>query len=302
MNLPPIAAIRVFECAARLGNFTKAGEELGMTQAAVSYQIKILEERLGVKLFVRKARQVELTVEGRKLSQSTSQAFTLLKRAFDEVRQDSAQILTLSVLPTFCTNWLVPRLHNFQALHPDLAVRVESTPKVADLFAGSADIGIRTGAGNWPGLAAHFLFTATASPLMSRAAYETYGPFETPRDLLKLRIIGDMWWWREWFKLAGDPDAPLPDHSVLELESQTMEVAATLGTPDGVVMATPAYFARELEQKILVAPFQTELDGLTHWLTYDESKAHLSKIKAFRDWILFDPNAFCLGRMPSAQS
>ena len=300
MKLPPITAIRAFECAARLSNFTKAGDELGMTQAAVSYQIKILEDRLGFKLFLRKARKVELTAQGRQLSQATSEAFHLLERAFARARENTEHILTLSVLPTFCSNWLIPRLSDFQNKHPHLSVRIDSSPRLVDIPAGEADIGIRTGEGDWPGLKSHFLFPGNGLPLMSKQAYETFGPFEQPRDLLKLRLISDLKWWREWFIKAGDPGAPLPENPALELESQNMEVAAALATGDAAVMAVPGFFAREIEQGLLVSPFRVQLEGLKNWLVYDPSQADEPKIKAFRDWILFDPNSFCLNH-PLAQ-
>ena len=158
MRLPPINAIRVFEAAARLGGFTRAAGELGMTQAAVSYQIKQLEDRLGFPLFVREGRRVNLTRQGEALSERTSEAFRILERAFDAARRGGDDILTISALPTFCENWLVPRLSAFQKAHPRLGVRIDADRRLVDVRGGEADIAVRVGSGDWPGLETRFLF------------------------------------------------------------------------------------------------------------------------------------------------
>ncbi|PWE18188.1 LysR family transcriptional regulator [Marinicauda salina] len=301
MRLPPINAIRVFEAAARLGGFTRAGEELGMTQAAVSYQIKQLEERLGFPLFVREGRRVSLTRQGEALSERTSEAFRMLERAFDAARRGGDDILTISALPTFCENWLVPRLSAFQKAHPRLGVRIDAERRLVDVRGGEADIAVRVGSGDWPGLETRFLFPGSVAPLVPAAAVAAHGPFERPEDLLKLRLIGPIEWWRGWFAAVGAGDAPLPERPALELETQTMEVAAAMGAGDAAVMVTPFYFASEIAAGALVKPFETELDeGAGHWLVYDPDRARTPKIRAFVEWVLFDPQAFCLNRATAA--
>ncbi|WP_297736333.1 LysR substrate-binding domain-containing protein [uncultured Maricaulis sp.] len=300
-NLPPVNAIRVFETAARLGNFTRTGEALGMTQAAVSYQIKMLEDRLGFTLFERKARHVELTARGARLARGTSDAFRLLERTFRDVREDRDSVLSLTALPTFCSNWLVPRIGAFQLDNPSLAVRIDSRSDLVDIKAGEADIGIRIGKGQWPGLEARRLFGDTTAPLVPRAALDRFGPFERPDDLLKLRLFGPISWWQDWFRTAGgDPDL-LPDRPALELETQTMEVSAAIASGDAATMVTPIYFAEQLASGALVAPFSTELDlGDGHYMVFDPTRAKEPKIKAFIAWMLFQPMAFCLNRTEPA--
>ncbi len=123
-DLPPLAAIRVFEAAARHLSFTRAAEELGMTQAAVSYQIRVLEERVGAPLFLRLARAVELTQTGRLLAPATSEALERLATAFAAARKDTGGVLSLSIVPTFAAHWLAPRIGGFQLKHPEIAVRI----------------------------------------------------------------------------------------------------------------------------------------------------------------------------------
>src|SRR5215217_6768878 len=131
-RLPPLAAVRAFEAAARLGSFTRAGEELAMTQSAVSYQIKLLEERLGLPLFLRQGRQVVLTEAGRQLSATVSDAFDSLRAAFAAVRAEAGSVLTISALHSLASNWLAPRLGAFQLANPSIAVRLSATNDLVD--------------------------------------------------------------------------------------------------------------------------------------------------------------------------
>lgn len=301
-SLPPLNAIRVFEAAARLGGFTRAAGELAMTQAAVSYQIRQLEDRLGVPLFVREPRGVTLTEAGQGLARRAGEALDLIAAAAEEVRYTNQEILTVTVLPTFCSNWLLPRLGAFQLAHPRLAVRIDTSRAMLDLRAGEADIAIRLGHGDWPGLASHFLFEDASAPLVPAGTVARFGPFERPRDLLKLRLFGPIDWWRRWFAEAGETDIALPARPALELETQMMEIAAALGAHDAASIVSPFYFQRQLAEGSLVQPFDVQVrDGRNHYLVYDAARAKSAKIRAFADWILLDPHAFCLagGLKPS---
>jgi LysR family glycine cleavage system transcriptional activator len=300
-QLPPISAIRVFESAARLGNFTRTGEALGMTQAAVSYQIKVLEDRLGFALFERKARHVELTQRGRRLSTGTSEAFRLLERTFQDVSEARDSVLTISALPTFCSNWLVPRIGSFQMAHPDLAVRIDTSDEIKDIKAGEADLALRSGYGEWDGLEARHLFKDTTAPVLSRAALQRFGPFEKPEDILRLRLFGPLHWWQAWFREQGVDPALLPARTALELETQTMEISAAIASGDAASMVTPIYFAEQLASGALVQPFKHESPhSHSHWLVFDKARAREPKIKAFIEWMLFQPLAFCLNQAEPA--
>src|SRR5262245_6297970 len=169
--LPPFPAIRCFEAAARRQSFTRAADELGMTQAAVSYQIKLLEERLGGPLFLRGARGVTLTETGRRLAPAVIDAFTALRTAFAATRDTAEGVLNISATTTFASNWLAQRLGSFQIAHPQIAVRLDVSGRLIDFSREEFDIAIRTrtGPGEWPGLTVHRLMEDEYTPMLSPA-------------------------------------------------------------------------------------------------------------------------------------
>lgn len=295
-RLPPINAIRVFEAAARLESFTRAGDELGMTQAAVSYQIKLLEERLGFALFRREPRRVTLTPRGRRLSASATEAFRVLEAAFGDAAKAAESVLTISTMPTFSANWLVPRLGAFQVAHPKLAVRVDTTHRLVDLTREDVDVGIRSGDGDWPGHEAKLLFDDSLAALAPAEAVARFGPFTHPRDVLRLRLIGPIDWWRKWFALGGVPDDELPERTTLELESQYAEVSAAISTGDAAAIVSPLYFTRELEAGVLVQPFDHLVPEGKVWVTYDRARRQSPKIRAFVRWVRAEAEAMTAGR------
>lgn len=291
MNLPPLAAIRVFEAAARHGNFTKAAEELGMTQAAVSYQIKLLEERLGTQLFYRKSRQVILTKVGERLSPSISEAFELMRAAIAATRESADGVLVINTIPTFAANWLVQRLGSFQLAHPSLAVRLQTTSDVIDFTRQEADLGIRTGGGNWPGLVRHKLFGAAFTPMLTPALAASIGGVNEPADLLKLPIVdpGD-YWWKLWFKAVGIAEPNLLGDPRNRYGTQHLEGRAVLAGM-GVGILSPIFYQPELEQGLLIQPFDVlGTDDHFYWLVYPEARRNVPKIRIFRDWLLSELN------------
>lgn len=184
LSLPPLTAIRAFEAAARHRSFTAAGAELGMTQAAVSYQIKVLEDRVGQPLFHRKARGVDLTPEGARLAERAGEALDTLRSAFAEARLANDETLVISVLPTFAAQILAPRLGAFQIAHPEITTRVSVEERSVDLLAGEATVAIRAGLGRWPGLAAHYIMPGDFAPMVSPAFIARHGRPTQPSDLL----------------------------------------------------------------------------------------------------------------------
>src|SRR5918993_659633 len=148
-KLPPMSAVRVFEAAARHQSFTRAAEELGMTQAAVSYQIKSLEDRVGAALFVRMPRNVSLTPAGQRLAPAVTEAFEMLRSAFASTARTVDNVLSLSVLPTIASHWLVPRLGRFQIAHPQFAVQLDASHEIVEFSQGEFDLAIRSGTGDW---------------------------------------------------------------------------------------------------------------------------------------------------------
>ena len=285
-QLPPLPAVRVFEAAARHENFTAAAAELGLTQAAVSYQVRILEERLGIALFRRERKRVTLTEAGRRAAQEVSRAFDVLDGAFAGLRAETEAMLTISTSTTFANTWLAWRLGSFQMVHPAMAVRLVATDLLADLAADEVDVAIRSGPGPWPGLAADRLITIDFTPMCSPAFLAAHGPL-APADLLRVPTISphDPWWpW--WLREAGVPVPDGPVRPGIRLDSQAHEGAAAMAG-QGVAMLTPFFWRTDLVEGRLVRPFaQVSSRGYGYWFVCAEHRRLLPKIKRFREWLL----------------
>jgi LysR family transcriptional regulator, glycine cleavage system transcriptional activator len=285
-SMPPLAAVRCFEAAARQQSFTAAARELGMTQAAVSYQVKLLEERLGRPLFKRVPRGVVLTEAGQRLAPSVIDAFSDLRAAFDELRTTAEGVLAVTVVNTFATNWLVPRLGTFQLAHPGIAVRLDVSARMVDFAREEMDVGIRGGSGSWPGLVSHRLMAIDYTPMLSPDLLDKAKPIDTPADLLKLPLID--WsdpWWADWFAAAGVAAPDLANRTELTLGTQSLIGQVALGG-HGVGILTPAFFKQELASGRLVQPFPLVRQQGHYWLVYAHARRRLAKINAFRDWLL----------------
>lgn len=286
-KLPPLGAVRVFEAAARLGSFTRAADELGMTQSAASHQIKLLEERAGTPLFIRKTRQIELTEAGARLAPEASSAFATLADGWLAAKGGAGGVLSVSTMQTFASNWLAVRLGAFQLMHPELAVKVETSPRLVDFAREATDVGIRTGSGSWPGLAAHYLFKADYCPMISPRLAESVGGIDTPEDLYKVPLCcADDPWWKIWFEAAGVAyDAGRAIHGP-DLGSQVYDAMAAI-TDQGAAILTRNLYGALVAKGQLIQPFAAMgSDGDGYWLVYLESRRNSSRIKVFRDWIL----------------
>ncbi|HEX9963378.1 MAG TPA: LysR substrate-binding domain-containing protein [Allosphingosinicella sp.] len=285
-HLPPLPSVRVFEAAARHENFTLAAGELGMTQAAVSYQIRLLEERLGVPLFVRSKRRVTLSEAGRRLAPVVSDAFDRLSEGFSDLVVEDESVLTISTAQTFASNWLSFRLGGFQIARPELAVRLLTSNAMADFAGDDVDVAVRMGRGPWPGLRQHFLFCLSSTPLCTPEFRDRHR-LERPGDLLRVpRLNAHDWWWKQWLDEAGvvlEDEAP---RQGIRLDSQALEGNAALAG-HGVGLLTPLYWRGDLAAGRLVQPFDlVVVSGPALWLVYPEHKKGRAKIRAFRDWLL----------------
>jgi LysR family transcriptional regulator, glycine cleavage system transcriptional activator len=285
-RLPPLSAVRVFEAAARHGNFTRAAEELGMTQAAVSYQVKLLEERLGAALFRRDKRRVVLTEAGARAAPQVSRAFDAIDQAFATIRSEEEGLLVISTSNTFANTWLAWRLGSFQMAHPEMAVRLDTSDAIVDLEAGEVDCAIRAGRGGWPGLAADLLLPIDFTPMTSRGFVERHGPLE-PEDLLRLPLISPHDpWWPVWLREAGVDVPEGPPRPGVRLDSQAHEGHAAIAG-QGVAMLTPFFWRNDLAEGRLVRPFeQVSTRGYAYWLAVPEGRRNVPKIKRFREWLL----------------
>ncbi|RWE79901.1 MAG: LysR family transcriptional regulator [Mesorhizobium sp.] len=285
--LPPLQAIRVFEAVARHLSFTKAAQELGMTQAAASYQIKLLEERIGAPLFLRRPKQIELTGPGQRLAPAVSEAFSILGQAYAAARGGADGLLCVTTVLTFASNWLAQHLGSFQIAHPALAVRLDTSSRLTDFAREDVDIAIRSGGGKWPGLEAHKLLDADFTPMLSPKLAGSIGGVKEPADLLRLPILdpGDVWW-SQWFEAAGVTGHDLAKRPGSSMGAQAYEANAAMAG-HGVAILTRALFKNEIADGRLIQPFDlVGDDGHAYWLVYPTARRNVPKIRAFRDWIL----------------
>ena len=258
-----------------------------MTQAAVSYQIRLLEERLGVLLFVRSRRRVSLTDAGRMAAQQVSRAFDTLDGAFARLRSEDEAMLTISTSQTFANTWFAWRLGGFQMAHPNMAVRLVATDGLADFVTDDVDVAVRAGReGVWPGLEAELLFRINFTPMCSPDFLARHGGALEPPDLLRLPLISPQDdWWAHWLREAGVdvPDGPI--RPGVRLDSQAHEGNAAIAG-QGVAMLTPFFWRMDLAQGRLLRPFaQISSRGYGYWLVYPEHRRNVTKIKRFRDWL-----------------
>lgn len=286
-SLPPLTAVRAFEATARHLSFTKAADELGMTQAAVSYQIKLLEERVGAPLFLRKPRQIALSELGAKLAPEVTRAFDTMREAFADTRGRADGTLAISSVPIFASHWLAQNVGLFQVDHPDIAVRIESDVRLTDFAANEIDVVIRGTRKILPGLVGHLLIKADFTPMLSPGLAATIGGIREPADLLKLPFVNsEDDWFELWFEQAGVKDRTVPQRPISLLGSQNLEAAAAVAGR-GIAMLSAGFYGDELASGRLIQPFDLlASDGHGYYLVYPETRRNSPKIRAFRDWIL----------------
>ena len=285
----PLSAIRVFEAAARLLSFTRAAEELGMTQAAVSWQVKALERRLDQALFRRLPREVVLTPGGERLARAASEAMNVLRAAVSDLSDTGEGVLAISTLQTLAVQWLAPRLGGFQVAHPKIAVRLESNSQLVDLTRDNFDVALRTGDGDWPGLESVSLFASLMTALCSPDVAARLDTARGPIAVMDAPRIGLDSEWALWLRAAGLTPPSLEGVQTplrFAAESQTMEIAAAMAG-QGLALASPILFSSEIAAGRLVQPFPVSVHHNRHvWLVYPRERRRARKIAAFRDWLL----------------
>ena len=269
-----------------------------MTQAAVSYQVKSLEERLGAPLFVRERGRVRLTPLGARLLPALSGAFDAIEAAFASHRQEDEALLTVTTTHTFANTWLAWRLGAFQMEHPDLAVRMTTSNEICDLRAGDADVAIRAGRGGWEGLEHHELFASCFTPMASPAciaeAERRLGRALQPDDLPHQTRIGPSDdWWQQWFADNGVPtDDSIFRKAGIRLDNQANEGHAAMAG-QGFALLTPLLWKGDVAAGRLVMPFPERVStrGWAYWLVYPGERRTLPKVKRFREWLLAEMKA-----------
>ena len=281
-QLPFMNGIKAFEAAARTGSFAKAAQELNVTPAAISRMVHLLEARLGVTLFERKANRLLATAAGHAYQAGLTQLFDSLAVLTQQVTaMGSARVLTVGVGPTFAIRWLIPRLADFQKRAPDIDVRFATGGETVP-FSEDWTCGVRLGNGDWPGLEATPLFEADLTPVCAPALARR---FKRPDDLkggTLLRVTHAPDDWPLWFKAAGvsgiQPKGPKFDYY-----GQALQAAAD-GV--GVAMGIRPYIDDDIAAGRLVAPYSQSIPKGARWyLVYRATREAEPAFRAFRDWI-----------------
>ncbi|MBW5286162.1 LysR family transcriptional regulator [Burkholderia gladioli] len=278
----PLNALRAFESSSRHLSFTRAAQELNVTQAAVSQQVRALEERLGVSLFKRLPRGLAVTDEGLALRPVLSDAFDRIESVLRQFEGGHFhEVLTVGAVGTFAVGWLMPRLRSFHALHPFVELRLMTNNNLVDLAAEGLDCAIRFGDGNWPGTRAQKLFDA---PLSLLCAPDIAQRLRVPADLVGETLLRSYRAddWMNWFAKAGL--APMPARGAVFDSSRLMVEAATQGA--GVALAPASMFARDLATGRLVRPFDIEVQAGSYWLIGQKGKPATPAMQLFNQWIV----------------
>lgn len=291
-SLPPLNALRAFEAAARHLSFKKASEELHVTPAAVGHQVKALEDFLGVLLFRRLNRALMLTDAGQACLPDLREGFGKLESAVERLRaHDGRGLLTVTVAPTFAVTWLVPRLVRFQAAHPRITVRIESTMANVDLVRHGIDLGIRFCPDVEPGLRGETLFGERVVPVCSPRSLEGPDALRRPDDLASQTLIhlegetGDRSWpdWARWLAAAGVTTVD-PKQGLRFTQSIVAAQAAMAG--QGVALVGETCFLDDLAAGRLVRPFDLGFPtDYAYRVVSPEALFHEPKVAAFRDWL-----------------
>jgi LysR family glycine cleavage system transcriptional activator len=284
-RLPPLTALRAFEAAARHLSFKHAASELSLTPTAISHQVRQLEEHLGVKLFVRGTRRVDLTPAGHNLFPALRDGFDAMARAVQSARPGcQPRAIVLSTTMAFASRWLLQRLPGFAAAHPDLALHLHTSDEPVDLQAGVAQMAIRYGPGRYPGLCCVPLLPSRFAPVCAPGLQ-----LRSQRDLARVPLIGFDWFHREattpdwplWFERAGC--APLPRQLQFSDEVHAIQ-AAVAG--QGVALINLSLVAEELRCGLLCQPLRPELPGHGFHLAWPEARDADPDIALVRAWLL----------------
>ena len=285
-RLPPLNNLKAFDAAARHESFTRAAEELCVTQGAVSQQVKALEEALGIKLFNRERQRLIITEAGRDY-------LTIVRDALDRIalgterllQRQNAGVLTVSTSPDFAAKWLVHRLGNFAEAHSDIDLRVSATMHHVDFAREEVDLAVRHGDGNWPGLdtvqlSAEQLFAICSPKLLSGRR------LAKPADILRFPLIhldsrAD---WTKWLRVAGISDDNVRHGPVLNRASMVIDAAID---GQGIPLARTTLAAWDLLNGRLVRPFAEALRlSKTYWIVCPKAVSNVPKVATFRNWIL----------------
>ncbi len=291
-DIPPLNALRAFEAAARYLSFKAAAQELNVTPAAVSHQVKALEDQLGVPLFHRMTRALRLTDAGQAALPALSDGFDKLLEGAQQMRAfGESNILKVSVSPGFGSLWLVPRLDKFRQQSPDIEIRIDGTDRLVNIARGEADIAIRYGPGGYDDVRSDRLFAMQATPVCSPDLLANGPELRKPSDLKRHTLLHVEWketegHWRTWLLAAGIGD--VDPFKGPKFTKEEMAVRAAL-EGEGIALIGDRMAADHLASGRLVRPFEAALSTplvFAYYLLRPISERDTLKVSKFREWIL----------------
>lgn len=290
-TLPPTNSLVVFEAAARHRNFTRAAEELSVTQSAVSRQVQLLEDHIGTSLFQRRSRGLELTQEGERLHRAVAMGLEHIANVAADIRRHrNPGELTIATSVTFASYWLMARLANFRAAHPEVELRLVASSPVYDLTAAGIDLAVRYGAGEWPGVEAERLFDDEIWPICSPRYLENRDPVSTPADLLGETLLHLNKFDRNWvtwdiflaaFDVTGEPET-----RGLTYDNYLVLIQSAL-RGEGIALCGRRLAEDFIAQGELVRPIKETLNsdrGFYLLRPKDQPMSHSAR--EFHDWLL----------------
>jgi LysR family glycine cleavage system transcriptional activator len=291
-SLPPLNALRSFEAAARHQSFTRAADELCVTQGAVSHQVKALEAEFGLKLFNRERQGLVITEAGHDYLAVVRDAFDRIALGTDRLLQRlHSGVITNSTSPDFAAKWLVSRLGRFAEAYAEIELKVSATMHHVDFAREDVDLAIRHGAGNWVGLDAVNLCSEELFPVCSPALLRSRRGIHSPEDVLQFPLLhlNDRRDWSRWLEAAGASGEGLLHGPILNHASLLIDAAID---GQGIALARTALAAADLINGRLVRLFQTALPlRNTYWIVCPKATSALPKIVAFRDWLVAEAAA-----------
>ncbi len=286
MSLPSLQTLRAFEAAARLKSYSRAAEELGLTHGAVSHRIRELELRLGVTLFRRAGNTMQLTPDGQQLEAQVRQGLSILEQAFPPPKgavSKAQRHVVITSVPSLASTWLFARLSQFRADHPEIDIELRVTEALNDYRKEGIDLGVRLGAGGWPGLHSVKLFDEALTPVCT-PEYRDKHNLSTPADLERATLLRNPWTpWTRWFR-AADLDWPEPTTGPKFDDGPLLLRAALAG--QGIALGRQWLAIDEIRAGRLVTPFNIAVrDDFAYWLCWPTGRNPSPDAARFRDWL-----------------
>lgn len=286
-RLPPLNSLKCFEAAGRLLSFTGAARELNVTQAAISHQIKVIEEFLGLSLFVRYPRRLALTEQGKALLPEVIEAFDRVSVAIGALNKEQySNTISVRLAPSFAAKWLSPRLKYFWLQYPEIDLCLFHAHAAVDFEREEIDVAVTYGKGNWPGVVADRLLSLDFFPVCSPTFLHTDKPLTCIDNLRYYALLhdGDNECWRDWLELAGATGIPANKGTIIN-DTNVLIQAAIDG--QGIALGSTTFVEDHLESGKLIKPFELALENdFSYYIVCPQSHLQNPAVLAFKEWLL----------------